>query len=619
MRLPKTASLLLVFALAKAAGLSGHHVPLSWWAPVAYLWQDAVVVLIFGALELCLSRRHGALWAAYAAFVLYTVINIPVERALSTPLTMPMWRAAGGALADSIWHYVTWQNALLVVSVALVAVMAPLVIRRRTQGAIVDRPNHFTSVGPDVSGPYEADGVAARHASPDSYRLRNDWSGPLAAALVICVALGPAACARVDTGGLERNAWATLITSALPHIPSRAATGDWRATNFDRTPYEDLSRFAGAGAGRNIVLVSLESTAAQYLGLYGAAPDVMPNLSELARAAIVFDNAYAVYPESIKGLFSILCSTYPAFDSGAEMYATVPCQSAAAVLSSNGYHTALFHSGRFMYLGMESVIRNRGFEALADAGDIGGHHNSSFGVDEPSTVARILSWIDQLPAGRPFFVAYLPIAGHHPYETPEPGPFPDRDEFGRYRNALHYGDASLGTLIRGIRARGLEQKTLWIVLGDHGEAFGQHEGNYGHTFQVYDENVRVPFLIAAPGLIRQQIRSRRVVSLIDTAPTLLNLAGVGAPASYQGRSMLDGAPRMALFFADYSSGMLGLRDGSRKFIHELDTGRSKLFDMDKDPGEKADLSARHLEQVRWYAQDLRDWSSAQKHLLRAAK
>src|SRR5207247_1701867 len=97
-----------------------------------------------------------------------------------------------------------------------------------------------------------------------------------------------------------------------------------------RTAREDLSRWRGAAAGRHIVLVSLESTAARYLGLYGADPDVMPNLSELARSAIVFDNAYAVYPESIKGLFSILCSAYPAFDSAAASYAAAPCRSLPA-------------------------------------------------------------------------------------------------------------------------------------------------------------------------------------------------------------------------------------------------------------------------------------------------
>jgi arylsulfatase A-like enzyme len=572
----RVASLMLVFVLAKAAVLAKHNLPLSWWSPIAYLWQDALVVLVFAAIEFCLGPRQRTAWMAYATAVLYVAINVPVARVLSTPLTWPMWRAARGPLSDSLWYYVTWQNMLPFASVLAAAGLAPLLFRRATRA-------------------------------------------PLVAALVLCLALGPTATKRVDTLGLERNAWTALISTALPRILSPAPAGDWRATGFDQTPHEDLSRFRGAAAGRNIVLVSLESTGAQYLGLYGAAPDVTPNLSDLARTAIVFDNAYAVYPESIKGLFSVLCSTYPAFDSVTEMYAEVPCQSIATVLSGAGYRTALFHSGRFGYLGMEAIIRNRGFSTLADAGDIGGNHSSSFGVDEPSTVARILDWIDALPANQRFFVTYLPIAGHHPYETPEPGPFPDRDEFGRYRNALHYSDASLGTLMRGLRVRGLDQNTLWIVLGDHGEAFGQHEGNYGHTFRLYDENVHVPFVIAAPGLVPRPMRSRQAVSLIDTAPTILDLVGLRVPVNYQGQPILDPEPRMALFFADYSVGLLGLRDGPRKFIYELDSGRSKLFDLEKDPQERVDLSERYAEQTRWYAQDLRSWSAAQKRLLRAAK
>jgi len=535
-----------VLVAAKAAILAGHHIPLSWWSPAAYLWQDAAVVLGFAVLEFCVGRYRGVAWALYGAAALYAAINIPVAHVLSTPLTWPMLRAARGPLADSMWYYVTWPNALLFAAILAVAALSPLFLRRPA-------------------------------------------GKPLLAALVLCVALGPAAVARVDTGGLDRNAWTALIPPP-------------RAIHFARPPRgtegvsTDLSQFRGAGSGRNIVLISLESTAAQYLGVYGASPDVMPNLSALARSAIVFDNAYAVYPESIKGLFSILCSAYPGFDGEA------PCRSMPAVLSGAGYRTGLFHSGRFLYLGMEAVVRNRGFDALEDAGDIGGNRHSSFGVDEPSTVARILQWIDSLPAGRPFFVTYLPIAGHHPYETPEPGPLPERDDFARYRNALDYGDLSLGALMDGIRARGLERKTLWIVLGDHGEAFGQHDGNYGHTFQLYDENVHVPFLIAAPGLIPRQVRASQVVSLIDTAPTVLDLAGMGAPTGYQGRSMLDREPRMALFFADYSLGLVGLRDGSRKFIYEMNSGRAKLFDLERDPGERSNLAGSFGEESRWYRQ-----------------
>ena len=78
---------------------------------------------------------------------------------------------------------------------------------------------------------------------------------PLVAALALLVALGPSAAARVDTIGLERNAW-TALMRLKPYVERRA---DWQITGFDRTPREDLSGFRGAAAQKNIVLVSLES------------------------------------------------------------------------------------------------------------------------------------------------------------------------------------------------------------------------------------------------------------------------------------------------------------------------------------------------------------------------
>ena len=100
----RAASLLLVCVVAKAIVLAGHHVALSWWSPIAYVWQDAAVVLVFAAAEWWLGPRERAVWAIYAALALYVALNIPVVRVLSTPLTWFMWRAARGPLADSIGH-----------------------------------------------------------------------------------------------------------------------------------------------------------------------------------------------------------------------------------------------------------------------------------------------------------------------------------------------------------------------------------------------------------------------------------------------------------------------------------------------------------------------------------
>jgi len=163
-----------------------------------------------------------------------------------------------------------------------------------------------------------------------------------------------------------------------------------------------------------------------------------------------------------------------------------------------------------------------------------------------------------------------------------------------------------------LRARGLEDNTVWVVYGDHGEAFGQHQGNYAHTFFLYEENVHVPFLVAAPGLMTGQTRVSKVVSLVDTAPTILNLLGIAPPSDFQGRTMLDGTRRMALFFTDYSLGILGLRDGPWKFIYEMESGRPKLFDLRSDSQELTDLAGQNGARVLWYRTLLRQWSSAQK-------
>jgi phosphoglycerol transferase MdoB-like AlkP superfamily enzyme len=568
----RAASLLLVFLMAKVAILWGHAAPLTAWSLIAYAWQDVLVALLFAALDLGLKNRIA--WLLYWTLAIYAAINIPVGRALSTPLTRPMLRAARGPLSDSILLYVTPTNIFLAALVLTAAAILPILLQHL--------PSNLS----------------------------------LACAIAI-VLLGPSASRRIDTRGMDRNVITALIGVGLPHTASQAT--EWRESPFNSADAENLSRLAGAAKGYNVVMVSLESTAAQYLSLYGAEYETMPNLTTLARRALVFDNAYAVYPESIKGLFSVLCSTFPSFDSRPEEYENVNCRSLAAVLSDAGYRTAMFHSGRFDYLGMESIIRHRGYQTLEDAGDISGNHNSSFGVDEPSTVARMLAWLDALPRGQNFFLTYLPIAGHHPYATPGPGPFRATTELDQYRNALHYGDVSLGALIEGLRARGLENNTIWIIYGDHGEAFHQHEGNYGHTFFLYDENVHVPFLIAAPGLLRSEQRVRKVVSLVDTAPTILDLMNIPPPSNYQGRTMLDGAPRMALFFADYSLGLLGLRDGRWKFIYEVGSGRATLYDLDQDPREQSNLSPREPARASWYAQVVRNWSSAQKtHLALSA-
>ena len=558
---------------ARAITLAGQPIPVSAWSPLAYLWQDAAVALLFCIVDRVLNRAPLA-WGLYSLLVAYTAINVPVARVLSTPMTWTMMRAARGPLADAVLHYVTVTNLIALAAPVIVAVALPVMLWRRR-----------VSLRP--------------------------WVVAAAAAVV---AAGPFAAARVDTRGQHRNAVGALVATGLPRVEPAAGAADWRASPFAQPSGEDLSALRGSMKGRNVILVVLESTGARHLGAYGGIPDPTPNLTALARRSIVFERAYAVYPESIKGLFATLCSRYPAFDTPPEVYADVACGSLPAALASAGYRTALFHSGRFVYLGMGSVVDHRGFGLLEDAGAIGGQVNSSFGVDDTSTVKRALQWMASLGEGERFFITYLPVGGHNPYETSRPGPFEGRDDFTRYMNALHEGDEALGELLAGLRAQGKEDKTLVIVTGDHGEAFGEHPGNFAHTMFIHEENVRVPYVIAAPGSTGRRIQ--RIASAIDTAPTILDLVGLPPQDLHQGTSLLGPEPRMALFFTDYSIGWLGLADGCWKYLFEMDSGRSRLFDVCDDPGESRDRASEFPDRVSTYRTRVRAWVAAQKDAIR---
>jgi arylsulfatase A-like enzyme len=563
--------------VAKAIALIGHSVPLSQWTPFAFFWQDVLLALAFALVEM--AAPSAVTRGLYLAIVTYVAINVPITLTLGSPLTWTMWRAARGAMSDSAVHELTTANVAAIAAVVTAAAAAPKILRAMNWQA--------------------------------------GWRS-FAAALAF-VAIGIAGTGRIDTGGRHRNAIGALAPLSVPVLEAAMPDRDLRHSPFPSPAGEDLTHLHAAARGMNVVVIVLESAAAQDLRPYGASADPMPAVTAIAGQSVVFDSAYAVYPESIKELFATLCATPPAFNAPAEDDAAMPCSSIAATLRGRGYRTALFHSGRFDYLGMREVVTGRGFDTVEDAAAIGGVVHSSFGVDEETTVTRALTWIDAASRREPFLLAYLPIAGHHPYATRGPGPFDGRTALTQHLNALHEADAAVGQLIEGLRSRGLGERTMLVVYGDHGEAFGQHDGNSGHSLFIYDENVRVPLMIRVPG--QKAARVQRPVSVVDLSPTILDLLGQPAPpTATTSASMLDPAPRLALFFTDYSQGWVGLRDGCRKYLLDIDANRSRLFDVCGDAGETADRAAVEPERVAAYRARVLQWLAAgQAALIRSAR
>lgn len=573
--------LVVVGAVAKAAlvvlraadgGLAGVITP---WAPAVLMYQEVWGALALLAVDAGISRvvrpvladRIG--WGLYAVMALYVAMNVPVARQFATPLTYAFLEATGGALRDSITAYATAGNLLGFAAVGIAGIVGPRVVR----GARV-----------------------------------KIWVAGSVTALV----LGPIGAGRCETLGLHRGAWATLArTTWARFVPAGEVVA---ASDLPREgPGLDLSHLRGAGRGFNVVWVILESTGARHLKVYGAEVDATPNVTRLAERGLVFDAIYTSVPESIKSLMPIFCGQYPAAYTSAGEYAAdrLECASLPKALRAAGYRSGLYHSGRFVYLGMAQMVGDRGFDELADAAVIGGEHAVSFGTDDRDTVGRVLKFIDAGP--EPFMALYMPVAGHHPYQSPGEGtrPFTARTEAEHHRNDLFKGDEALGELIAGVEARGLMDRTVWLVMGDHGEAFFEHPGNFAHTLYVYEENVHIPVIVAVPRALAGRLRAPQVGGTIDLGPTLLDVLGVAAPAGWAGRSLLAGEPGVARFFTDSRSVLLGLRQDRWKCIVEPEAGTVRLYDLVADPGETIDRSADEPARAERYRLHLETWSKGQ--------
>jgi arylsulfatase A-like enzyme len=210
---------------------------------------------------------------------------------------------------------------------------------------------------------------------------------------------------------------------------------------------------------------------------------------------------------------------------------------------------------------------------------------------------------------------------HHPYE-PTPGvplidfvadSVTDAYDLNRYLNVLHETDGHLARLFDAVRRAGLEQDTLIVITGDHGQAFGDPHDSYMQGRTVYEEDVNVPLLIWYPRAYRTAARSTTIGSHVDLAPTIADLADVPAAPDWQGRSLLDPAhPPRAYFYVAEDHFTLALRDGDWKYIFDLREGAEELYDLSRDPIEQHNLAAKQRERSARLRQRLAAWTDANR-------
>jgi arylsulfatase A-like enzyme len=391
----------------------------------------------------------------------------------------------------------------------------------------------------------------------------------------------------------------------------------------------------------NVILLVSDALRADHLGLYGYRRPTTPELERLAaQHGVVFEHAYAAGPSTPNSIPSLFTSRHPS--SVGVSFPAAPRRTdrtLAEAFSLAGARTAAFVGNPLL---MAELGYGRGFGAY-----------EILRVPEPSfphAAALVDRTLEYLSANRdaPCFVYVHLMDTHTPFDPPAPhrgrfeGEGPPRpssprrpppvqgfrpEAFGRpgpwlpvvpdeqtadpdrYDEAIAYVDEQVGRLVRGLDALGMGDRTALVVTADHGEALGtEDDGRYLHGQSLFEELARVPLVFHLPWLAVGQ-RISDVVSLVDVAPTILDLAGVPVPASFGGASLfrpgvsteppaalferIDAQSMAQLVLNPGSRGVVewGVREGRWKLL--LEDYRVRLYDLVDDPKETADASMTH--------------------------
>jgi arylsulfatase A-like enzyme len=451
---------------------------------------------------------------------------------------------------------------------------------------------------------------------------------------------------RIHSLGLERSHFLNFVGSYL-RDPVRAWTRreplpadpfclDMRSPRTDRPdPPSPLLRAEITGQEAlvkpertNLLFVLLESVGGRY-----ASNANMPVLMGLHDhpGALSFAHHITPWPMTIQSLFTLFCSElpHPEYPPITHVNPAIPCFSLSEALKDAGYATALFTSQDLAYDRQMRFFRHRRLDTIHDAndmpgGDAPGVKRNSWGIEEPVTQHALLSWIErtrQEKPGTPFFAFYQFGGTHYPYEcsgesvTDE---MSDAQIFKAYEGCLRFVDQQLQHLLDELRTRELLDKTLVVIVSDHGEGFSQHYGRHGrlHGTLVYDEFLHVPLVIAGPQLAKISGTFAMPTSHTDLAPTLLGLLDIPVPLTMKGRDLTrQNQPRVLIAGSRPPVMQVSATDWPIKLVLSQETGSIELFDLESDPQETRNLADQRKDQIPPLLAKIHAWQAHSRNLI----
>ena len=387
----------------------------------------------------------------------------------------------------------------------------------------------------------------------------------------------------------------------------------------------------------NILVIVADTLRADRLHFAGHSAAQSPRLDALQRESVWFEHAYSTSSWTLPSTASLFTSQLVSEHLVSSWGSRLRPEHVTLVdsLSAAGYRTAMWTANRV-------IAGQRGFTERFDHSELVIHPRFRGGA--PLTEAAFgsgqalaegaLAWLDadlirKDPA--PFFAYLQLMEPHAPYLcAPDAGASCQNRAYLLNSKILNFEwnldaedqalldelydaevsrfDTALGTLLDGLDARGLLDSTWVVVVSDHGELLGE-AGMYAHGRTLFDSTIHIPLIVRSPS--GESGRIETPVSLIDLAPTILDLAGVVPPQSFRGESLRPGLEGHSLPERPIVSELLqvgaqpdprqmhfvAIRDGNEKFVMRTD-GRIDRFDLSADPDE---LYPRATDEDAFYA------------------
>jgi arylsulfatase A-like enzyme len=364
---------------------------------------------------------------------------------------------------------------------------------------------------------------------------------------------------------------------------------------------------------RNLILVSLDTLRADFVGAYGSTLPTTPSLDRLAAEGALFTHVWTTYPSTPASHMSLMTGLHPnahgVIGPAHPLPADVP--TLAQLLAARGWQTGavtengMLVAGAGFQRGFAYYRENKGASVWDASGQV------------DVTVGHGIRWLEA-HRDEKFFLFLHTYQVHEPYSPP---PAFDRfrtyEEKGRrveitaatpaairdrhaYAGETLYTDHEVGRLLDAVATLGLADRTVVVVTSDHGEEFGEH-GWKSHGRTLYEEVLRVPLILRAPGRVPAGVRVAQLASLVDVAPTLLELLGVPAPPEMHGQSLVgslarpDAQSARAVFAELVEPGKgrrsVAARTATHKWIwHEPPTRPAEVYDLAADPGERRNVA-----------------------------